>query len=181
MKNKTQRFFKKIKRFFTDKNNKVVKARKMFYGVTFSALAVVAAVAILLVSTGGTESAVKSADYKSAVVTNGSKTSLATVHDLLEGLDKLNYKMSIVEYDTNTEEDLGDFEYTHTVTEGSVVCVLEDKLEKITYKSITKDNKTTYSYESKGSYKPHDNNELIYKLYYHFSKDGVTIEPEIIN
>ncbi len=153
MKKKNLRFFKKIKRFFTDKNNKVVKSRKMFYGVLFSAVAIVSAVVILLAATGGPESAIKSADYRSTVINNGVTTQSATIHDLLEDLDGVNYTMSIVEFSTKSNKEVGNFDYIHTVTDDSVTCVLNDKKLNITYKSVKIDGKTDYSYESE-DYKP---------------------------
>lgn len=147
MKNKTNLFFKKIKTFFTSKNNQTVKTRRMLYGILISFTAIAAVVATLLVSTGSVGAAFRNADYSGTVVSKGEKVHFHDGNQLLKNYNSKSYSMHVEEYKDGKKQSY--YIYTQTVDGKNVTCALYDSITDATYKSVSKDGKIKYSTDAK--------------------------------
>jgi len=154
MKNKFSRFLKKIKRFFTSKNNKTVKSRKMLLGITISFLSVVLITAIILVATGSVGAAYRNINYINTLLTEGEIGDSEKGHHMIDDANKHNLSMKITCYDNCTNDEMYCNTFTRSTDNGTVTCTLYDSLSGFTYKSVKKGDKTTYSCDAKGDKAP---------------------------
>ncbi len=145
MKNKFNRFIKNIKNFFTSKNNKVVKKRRLIFGILIAAAIITTAITII------GSSAYKNKSYASTVTTQGQYKSSETSHHIVDSLNEQNYSVKMSEIDAATGKEKYYYIYTQSIKDGTITKEIYSSSNDVTYKSVTNDNKTTYSSDSKSN------------------------------
>ena len=140
MKNK---FIKNIKNFFTSKNNKVVKNRRLVFGILIAAAIVVTAITVI------GSNAYKSKNYAGTVAAQGEYKLGETSHHIVDSLNDKDYSVKISEVDVKTNKEEHYYIYTQSIKDNTVTKEFYNSSNGVTYKAVVKDSKTTYSSDSK--------------------------------